>query len=62
MSREEVKYEINKVLDHLSDKALKELLVSLKDVDAKHNISKSFTASLNDILKEDPQLLARLAQ
>jgi len=33
MSKEEIKYEINKVFDHLSDRALSELLAFLKKLD-----------------------------
>lgn len=35
MSKEEIKYEIAKVLDIFSDEALKELLVYLKELDNK---------------------------
>ena len=35
MSKEEIKYEISKVLDHFSDTALQELLAFLKDIDSK---------------------------
>lgn len=35
MSKEEIKSEINKVLDHFSDKALHELLRFLKELDSK---------------------------
>jgi len=35
MSKEEIKTEINKVLDHFSDKALSELLLFLKELDDK---------------------------
>ena len=42
MSKEEIKYEINKVLDHSSDSALQELLEFLKEVEAKHNLDIEF--------------------
>jgi hypothetical protein len=61
MSKEEIKYEISKVLDHFSDKALSELLAFLKELDSKHE-TKSITSSLNTILSEDSELLAKLAQ
>lgn len=61
MSKEEIKYEINKVLDHFSDKALEELLSFLKELDAKHT-NNSFLAPLKKILEEDSALLARLAK
>ena len=58
MSREEIKYEISKLLDHFSDKALGELLTFLKESD----MNTSITSSLKKILSEDKKLLARLAQ
>ena len=62
MSKEEIKYEINKVLDTLPDAALEQLLLYLKQQDTK-DISE---ARINDILKqiieEDADLLLRLAQ
>lgn len=62
MSKEEIKYEINKVLENFSDKALSELLSFLKELDAKQD-SKAVTAShLSKILTEDHGLLAKLAQ
>lgn len=60
MSKEEIKYEINKVLDHLSDKALSELLAFLKELDAKQGNNAS--SSLQRILTEDKELLSKLAQ
>ena len=62
MSKEEIKYEINKVLDHFSNEALNELLSFLKQLDSKHENGDSFLTPLNKILEEDSQLLARLAQ
>ncbi len=61
MSKEEIKYEINKVLENFSDKALSELLSFLKDLEVKQpNIFKS--SSLQKILSEDKELLAKLAE
>ena len=62
MSKEEIKYEIGKVLDHFSDKALAELLAFLKELDARNEAEFSITSSLNRILAEDKELLAKLAQ
>ncbi len=61
MSKEELKHEIGKVLDSFSDKALNELLRFLKELNSKSGdiYSKS---SLNKILQEDKELLAKLAQ
>jgi len=62
VSKEEIKYEINKVLDNLPDKALEELLVFLKELDLKINSEKIFKNPFKQILDEDSELLARLAQ
>ena len=62
MSKEEIKTEIDKVLDHFSDKALSELLAFLKKLDAGNEVVFSVSASLNKILEEDKELLAKLAQ
>lgn len=60
MSNTEIKSEINKVLDTLPDKALAALLVFLNDFETKKTVHLS--ASLPQILKEDRELLSRLAQ
>lgn len=62
MSKEEIKYEIGKVLDHFSDKALAELLAFLKELDSKHETGFTINSSLTRILTEDKELLAKLAQ
>lgn len=62
MSKEEIKYEIGKVLDHFSDKALVELLAFLKELDSKHESEFTINSSLTRILTEDKELLAKLAQ
>jgi hypothetical protein len=62
MSKEEIKYEISKVLDHFSDKALGELLAFLKELDAKQEVKIPISSSLDKILSEDKDLLAKLAQ
>ena len=61
MSKKELKDEISKVLDHFSDKALNELLNFLKELDSKNNSNLS-VSSLDKILHEDKELLAKLAQ
>ena len=58
MSKEEIKFEINKVLDHLSDKSLEELLLFLKKI----HTSSDNTALLEKIIAEDKELLDKLAQ
>ncbi|MEI8073207.1 MAG: hypothetical protein WCH78_00550 [Bacteroidota bacterium] len=62
MSKEEIKYEIGKVLDQFSDKALTELLSFLKELDSCNVVETSINSSLNKILAEDKELLAKLAQ
>lgn len=62
MSKEEIKYEISKVFDHFSDKALGELLAFLKELDTKQETKIPITSSLNKILSEDRELLSKLAQ
>ncbi|CAN5452982.1 hypothetical protein BH11BAC5_BH11BAC5_49060 [soil metagenome] len=62
MSKEEIKYEINKVLNNFSDKALEELLSFIKEIDSKRESTMPLTASLHKILAEDQELLTRLAQ
>ena len=62
MSKEEIKYEISKVFDQFSDKALVELLAFLKELDTKKDVKINLAASLSKILSEDKELLAKLAQ
>jgi len=37
MSKEEIKQQINKVLDHLSDKTLQDILSILKNIESKQS-------------------------
>jgi hypothetical protein len=62
MSKEEIKYEISKVLDQFSDSALADLLAFLKELDAKKEAPISINSSIKKILAEDKELLAKLAQ
>jgi hypothetical protein len=62
MSKEEIKDEISKVLDRFSDKALGELLAFLKELDTKQENKIVAPSTLNKILLEDKELLAKLAQ
>ncbi len=61
MSKDQIKYEINQVLDHFSDTALEELLVFLKQLEqsSSQGINQEH---LRKILSEDGELLERLAQ
>ncbi|MFZ4057067.1 MAG: hypothetical protein ACOYKE_02965 [Ferruginibacter sp.] len=60
MSKDQIKSEINKVLDHFSDKGLEEVLNLLKKLDAQ--LPSNNADILQKILKEDTNLLERLAQ
>ena len=61
MSKEEMKLEINKVLDHLPDRALEELLVFLKSLDRSSPYSILTEGEFQEILKDESDLLKRLA-
>ena len=62
MSKEEIKHEINKVLDHLPDKTLQDILSFLKSIEGKQTISLTDRATLDKILTEDKDLLEKLAK
>jgi hypothetical protein len=61
MSKKEIKYEIDKVLDRFSDEALRELLVFLKELDLRKSGRINLSSSLSKILSEDKELLTKLA-
>lgn len=60
MSKDQLKTEINQILNQLSDNGLNEILRLLKKLDAKH-VERN-EQLLEKILKEDHSLLKRLAQ
>ena len=62
MSKDEIKYEINKVLDHLPDKALEELLSYLKSIEVSGSTSLFDKRTIDQIISEDKTLLQKLAQ
>ena len=62
MSKEQIKREINKVLDHLPDKTLQDILSFLKNIGSKQTLSIADDASLDKILSEDKDLLEKLAK
>ena len=62
MSKEEIKTEINKVLDTLPDKALEDLPSFLKSIGGKESISLPDKTTIGKILSEDKELLAKLAK
>ena len=62
MTKPEVKSEINKLLDQMPDDFLQDVLQYLKDsqrTDRKHNQIKS---NLERVMKEDIELLKKLAE
>ena len=62
MSKEEIKLEINKVLDLLPDKTLQDILSFLKNIGSKQTLSISDRATLDKVLSEDKELLEKLAK
>ncbi|HRO48469.1 hypothetical protein [Agriterribacter sp.] len=62
MSKDEIKYEITKVLDRFSDKALEDILAFLKSVEDKHRTAIFNSDILQKILSEDKDLLQKLAK
>lgn len=62
MSKDEIKSEINKVLDHLPDKTLEELLSFLKNMESKQAHISFDKVILEKILTEDKNLLEKLAK
>jgi len=62
MSKDEIKYEINQVLDKFSSNALEELLSFLKQLEEKKNSATHNSDVLQRILVEDKELLEKLAQ
>jgi hypothetical protein len=62
MSTDEIKREINKALDQLSDKELQDLLSFIKNKEKEQTISLLSKTSVEKILTEDQILLQKLAQ
>ncbi len=62
MSKEEIKDEINKVLSHLPDKTLQDILSFLKNIESKQTLSLVDRTVLEKILSEDKYLLEKLAK
>jgi type III secretory pathway component EscR len=60
MSKDEIKVEINKVLDQFSDKSLEGLLSFLKNIEDKYSNSIFNNKTLDKFLNEDKDLLDRL--
>ena len=62
MSKNEVKEQINKVLDNVPDEALESILNYLKELLAKSESELILSNNLNKILSEDREVLERLAK
>ena len=62
MSKDEIKSEINKVLDRFSDKTLADLLSFLKNIETNQSFSLLDKSTLEKILTEDEDLLKKLAK
>ena len=62
MSKNEVKDQINKVLDNVSDEALESILNYLKELISKSEEDLILSNNLNKILSEDKEVLERLAK
>jgi len=60
MSKDEIKVEINKVLDQCSDKTLEGLLSFLKKIEDKYSESIFNNKTLDKFLNDDKELLDRL--
>ncbi|ADR20128.1 hypothetical protein MATR_22560 [Marivirga tractuosa] len=62
MSREEVKTAINEMLEKIPEEALQDVFDYLKSVQDKSAASITLSKNLRTILKEDKELLERLAK
>ena len=60
MSKDEIKADINKLLDQFSNKTLENLLYFLKQLEEKHSDSIFNNKNLDKFLNEDEELLDRL--
>ena len=60
MSKNEVKEQINKILDNVSDEALESILNYLKELISKSEKEFILSNNLNKILSEDKEVLERL--
>ena len=62
MSKEQIKLEINKVLDLFPDKALQDLLAFLRSIENNQSISLLIGDNFKKILAEEKDLLRKLSQ
>jgi hypothetical protein len=62
MTIKELKSEIQKSLDNVPESVLADVLALLKQAEGKHDDDLKLARDLRDILKEDKNLLERLAK
>ena len=62
MTKAEIKFEIQKVLDNVPDQILEDLLVMLKRLQDEASDHVDILNSMNRILLEDKELLEKLAK
>ncbi len=62
MTSTEIKTEIQKVLDNIPENALQDVLVFLKNLQPNSATQLTLAHNLQQILKEDQELLHKLAQ
>jgi hypothetical protein len=62
MTAKEIKVEIQKLLDTVPDQVLKELLAYLKEAQSKDESTIMLSSHLSQILREDKEVLQKLAQ
>lgn len=62
MTRQQLKSEIQKVLDKVPETVLEDILRYLKEIDSKPVNQVEMSALLRKIIKEDKELLEKLAQ
>ena len=62
MTAKEIKVEIQKLLDTVPDQVLKELLAYLKEAQTKDESTVQLSSHLSQILREDKEVLQKLAQ
>jgi hypothetical protein len=62
MTSTEIKTEIQKVLDNIPEDALQDILVFLKNLQPNSATQLTLAHNLQQILKEDQELLHKLAQ
>ncbi len=62
MPNPDLKEEIKQIIDTIPNSALNELLLYLKEIKRNSEFDANYVTNLNKILKEDRELLRKLAQ